>query len=176
MRTNRNRRQQQGQSMVELALVLPLLVLIFVGMVEIVFAARTYLVLLEASREGARVGARGSADFDNDEIRTLVEQDLSREGYTTSNGLAEIIIVRANVGPNQVVNSYEMEKMLGSGRPTQITQSVLLSRLRPGDPRSRLVAVEIYYDHQPLVNFPVLSDIFPDPLTLHTYSIMRLLR
>lgn len=162
--------------MVELALTLPLLVLLFVGLVEVVFAGRTYLVLLEASREGARVGARGSAFFDNDEIRTLVEQDLSREGLTTANGLAEIIIVRANVGPGQVVNSYETEKMLGSSRPVQVTQSVLLSRLRPSDPQTRLLAVEIYYDHRPLINFPLLSDIFPDPLTLHTYSIMRLLR
>ena len=62
--------------MVELALTLPLLIGLLAAVVEGAFFYRTYLALLEASREGARLGARGSADWDDDEISTLVEQDL----------------------------------------------------------------------------------------------------
>jgi Flp pilus assembly protein TadG len=162
--------------MVELALTLPLLVVLFVGLVEVAFIARNYLVLLEASREGARLGARGAAYFDNSEIRTLVEQDLSREGYTTGNGLKDIIIVRADVGPGRAINSYQSFSMLGSGRPSLLTQATLLSRLAAGDPQSRLIAVEIYYDDRPLIGFPLLSGLFPRPFILHTYSIMRVLQ
>jgi Flp pilus assembly protein TadG len=167
---------KQGQSMVELALTLPLLVVLFVGLVEVAFIARTYLVLLEASREGARLGARGSANFDDSEIGTLTEQDLSREGYTTARGLQDIIIVRADIGPGKKINSYAWVSTFNSGLTPLLTQDALRSRLAADDPQSRLIAVEIYYDHRPLIGFPLLSDLFPRPFPLHAYSIMRLLQ
>jgi Flp pilus assembly protein TadG len=163
-----NRRAQRGQSLIELAITVPLLFLLLVGVVQVVMIARNYLVVLEATREGARLGARGPAYFDNDEIQTLVEQDLSRQGYSTANGLIDIIIVRADVGPGTVINDYDVSWMLGSGRPAALTQVTLQSRLRAGDPQSRIVAVEIYHDHR--------SVFLPNPLTLHPYSIMRVLQ
>jgi hypothetical protein len=50
-------KKQRGQSVVELALVSPLLVIMLAGMVEIGWFARNYLVLLEVTRVGARTGA-----------------------------------------------------------------------------------------------------------------------
>lgn len=158
----------RGQSLAELAITLPFMIVLLVGLVQVALVARNYLVLLEATREGARLGARGSAYFDDTELQTLVEQDLSREGYSTANGLIDIIIVRADVGPGAVVNSYTATGMLGSGRPPLLTQATLLDRLDAGDPHGRLVAVEIIHDHR--------SVFLPDPLTLHAYSIMRMLR
>jgi hypothetical protein len=49
-------RRQRGQSVLELALVSPLLVILLAGMVEIGWFARNYLVLLEVTRVGARTG------------------------------------------------------------------------------------------------------------------------
>lgn len=173
---NRRPKNQPGQSMVELALALPLLVVLLVGMIEVAFAARTYLAILEATREGARLGARGSANFDNNEISTLVQQNLSREGYDTGSNLEDIIIVRADVGPGATVNSYVASSMLGSGETPHLTLSTMLSRLAASDPQTRIVAVEICYDHPLLIGFPVMSDIFPNPYRLHVYSIMRMLQ
>jgi len=48
---------ESGTATVELALLLPLLVVILVGMTEVAVAARTQLELLNAAREGARVAA-----------------------------------------------------------------------------------------------------------------------
>jgi hypothetical protein len=170
-----NKWQEHGQSLIEVALTLPLLVFLFFGLVEVAFLARTYLGILEASREGARVGARGSANFDDTEIRTLVLQDLSRQGYTTATGLTDVIVVRAQInGPYATINS--LSHMTGGNGTSHLTQAVLESRLQAGDPQGRLVAVEIFYDYRPLLGFPLLSDIFPDPLALHTYSIMRMLQ
>jgi hypothetical protein len=149
-----------------LAVTLPILVILVVGLFQVVMIARTYLVVLEASREGARLGARGSAFFDDSEIQTLVEQDLSREGYDA--GLVDVIIVRAEVGPGAVVDSHQANWMLSSGRPVFWDETRLLSRLSTEDPKGRLVAVEIYYDHQ--------SMFLPNALTMHTYSLMRVLR
>ncbi|PJF23232.1 MAG: hypothetical protein CUN56_01975 [Phototrophicales bacterium] len=50
-------KKQRGQSVVELALVTPLLIILLVGLVEIGWFARNYLTLLEVSRVGARRGA-----------------------------------------------------------------------------------------------------------------------
>jgi len=168
--------RDRGQSLVELALVLPLLVVLLAGLVETVFFARTYLAVLEASREGARIGARGVANYDNGEIDTLVQQDLSRQGIDTTTGLVDVIIVRADVGPGQVINSYASVRMHGSSQPVYLTQAKLLERLQAGDPQSRLVAIELYYNHQPVLGLPLVSIIFPDPMLLHTYSIMRMLQ
>jgi len=165
---------KRGQSAVELALMLPLLVLLLVGLVEVVFYARTYLVLLSAIREGARIGARGAANFDNSEILTLIQQNLSREGYEV--GLLDVIIVRADIGPGRVVNSYAAASMLGSGQPAFLASPLIQSRLDDDDPQGRLIGVEAYYSHEPLIGFPLLSGLFPDPTIIHTYSIMRMLQ
>ena len=50
-------KKQRGQSLVELALISPLLVIMLAGMVEIGWFARNYLILLEVTRVGARTGA-----------------------------------------------------------------------------------------------------------------------
>ncbi|MBZ0300120.1 MAG: pilus assembly protein [Anaerolineae bacterium] len=49
-------KKQRGQSVLELALVSPLLVILLAGMVEIGWFARNYLILLEVTRVGARTG------------------------------------------------------------------------------------------------------------------------
>lgn len=175
MRLRRKPQHEWGQSMVELALTLPLLVVLLVGLVEVAFIGRTYLVLLEGTREGARLGARGAAIYSNDSIHTLVEQDLSREGYDTE-ALMDVFIVRAVVGPGQTVSDYEVTSMRGSGRTPYLSKALLTSRLKPDDPRGHLVGVEIHFDHKPLLGFPGISDIFPDPFALRPYSLMRVQR
>ncbi len=49
--------KERGQSFLETALFLPLLLLLIAGMVEVGAYALNYLILLDASREGARYGA-----------------------------------------------------------------------------------------------------------------------
>jgi len=170
------RSRSRGQSLVELALVLPLLILLLGGLVETVFYVRNYLALLEASREGARIGARGSANYDDSEIDALVQQDLSRQGIDTTTGLVDVIIVRAEVGPGEAVTNYSAVRMHDSSQPVYLTRLKLHERLQARDPKARLVAVELYYNHRPVLGLPLVSVIFPNPMLLHTYSIMRMLQ
>jgi hypothetical protein len=62
--------EQRGQSLAELALVLPLLLMILVGMVEVGWAMRAQLTVTTACREGARFASRRV--FENDEIQEVV--------------------------------------------------------------------------------------------------------
>lgn len=52
-------KEKHGQSVVEFALVLPLLLLFFLGMVEIGTAFYDYITLASANREGVRLASRG---------------------------------------------------------------------------------------------------------------------
>jgi len=53
-------RKDSGQSLVELALVLPLLVLLTLGTYDVALAMRTKNTLINLSREGANLALRGS--------------------------------------------------------------------------------------------------------------------
>ena len=51
--------QHSGQSLVEMALVMPILLLMLIGVFEVGWALRAYLVLSNVNREGTRFAARG---------------------------------------------------------------------------------------------------------------------
>jgi tetratricopeptide (TPR) repeat protein len=55
-----DRRREKGAALVETAVVLPLLILVVIGMVELGLVLHDYLILQNASREGARFAAVGN--------------------------------------------------------------------------------------------------------------------
>jgi hypothetical protein len=57
---NLSRGRERGQSMVEMALALPILLLLLSGAVEIGMYYNTYLTLVDATREAARYSANGT--------------------------------------------------------------------------------------------------------------------
>jgi len=60
------RRAESGQGLLELAVILPVLLILLMGLVEIGFALRDYLVVVNATREGCRFAARGR--FSDEEV------------------------------------------------------------------------------------------------------------
>ena len=70
-------RGERGQSMVELALPIPVLLLLLVGVVEVGNALNSYMTVVDAARDGARLGSRGSGMPDS-QIRTLVVTEMGR--------------------------------------------------------------------------------------------------
>jgi Flp pilus assembly protein TadG len=61
----RKRRRESGQSVVELALTLPLLLLLICGLIEMGWMASTRLVLDNITREGVRAGIIATSSTDN---------------------------------------------------------------------------------------------------------------
>ncbi len=55
-------KDHKGQTMVEFALVLPLLLILLMGTIESGRILYSYLIITNAAREGARAGAVGHAD------------------------------------------------------------------------------------------------------------------
>jgi len=62
---------QRGNALVEFALVLPLLLLIFAGIVDFGFLFQRYEVITNAAREGARIGVLPGYDAADVEQRVL---------------------------------------------------------------------------------------------------------
>lgn len=62
--------EKRGQALVELALILPILIVILMGTMEFGRIFHSYLVITNASREGARAGVVG---LDDTGIRTKVK-------------------------------------------------------------------------------------------------------
>jgi TadE-like protein len=65
---------KKGQSMVEMALILPIIIMLFMGMVEFSRIFGSYLLVTHASREGARMASIGKTD---EEIRTNVTSKVN---------------------------------------------------------------------------------------------------
>ena len=67
------RQAQQGAAAVEFALILPILLLVFFGMIELSLALYNKAILTNASREGARAGiVLSSPKLTDAQIRTVV--------------------------------------------------------------------------------------------------------
>jgi|LGVF01.2.fsa_nt_gb Flp pilus assembly protein TadG len=55
-------KSEKGQSLVEFALLIPLLILILMAIIEFGFMFNAYITISNASREGARLGSLGGSD------------------------------------------------------------------------------------------------------------------
>lgn len=67
-------KNEKGQSLVEFALLVPLLILILLAIIEFGFMFNAYLTLANGSREGARLGSVGGNDA---QIETRIEEVTS---------------------------------------------------------------------------------------------------
>jgi len=73
--------EKRGQALVELALILPILIVILMGVMEFGRIFHSYLIITSASREGARAGVVGLNDTG---IRTKVKDVATSLSLTDS--------------------------------------------------------------------------------------------
>jgi hypothetical protein len=83
-------RRDEGQSLVEMAITLPLLLVMFIGLIEIGYVLRNYLIVVNANREGARFAARGRW-FEEDSWYQIAKRVVSAGG---SDGNNEVPVLR----------------------------------------------------------------------------------
>jgi hypothetical protein len=229
----RSRGKNIGQSFVELAIVLPLLLFLLIGFVEIGAMIYNYLSLLDVAREAARFAAdrdpevlnrdminfplypQGACDddalhyyldtacvvigtnFNKDITLDPVTDDIAISVFTIDNnevvdrkpGLPDTDGVWSLYSDNWTKNCDGTLDTLtpffpqsppndpwvafttptfGPGTATPMAGTVL-----PSGPTDKgMVLVEIYYCHHQLLNLPILSDLLPNPIPLHAYTVM----
>jgi Flp pilus assembly protein TadG len=92
--TRRPRRSERGVALIEVALTLPLVLLVSVSIFEFGRAFQTWQVLTNAAREGARVAVLPSSD--PDDVRDLVK------GYMRDGQLGNYDTAVVDVAPDTV--------------------------------------------------------------------------
>lgn len=108
------RRDVRGQSLVEMTLLLPVLFLMFAGLIELGFAFYNYLTVVNSAREGARYGAK-MPEYTDDQVyavtvtaaKTLPEFILEQEGSPINPERASVIITRLNAPIPDSGDDYE---------------------------------------------------------------------
>jgi Flp pilus assembly protein TadG len=90
----RRGRRESGQGLVEMAILLPLFLVLIVGVVEVANGLNAYLTVVNSARDGARLASKGAAD--DAAIRNLVsaETDRLRDDIDPS---ADVTVARVKV-------------------------------------------------------------------------------
>jgi Flp pilus assembly protein TadG len=95
----RRSRPQHGTAAVELAVLLPLIVCLLVGLLEVGQIVRVNQIVTNAAREGARQASTGVTTYAN--VQATVANYLTNAGITNQTGLTVTVydVTQGNSGP-----------------------------------------------------------------------------
>jgi hypothetical protein len=188
----------RGQGMVEFALVLPLLVFMLIGVFEVGWLMRDYIVLLAGSREAARFAVRPQmVDFQGadpmfervwDHALNSIGNTLpmaDKGGMRLTYAHIDVISLCGSGDPNLIEKTFEIgpviydDKHIMSEQLPALIESIerndcsALDRAQPTKIEHGVVVVELFFQHNQLFGFPIISNVWTDPVRVHTYTAMR---
>ncbi|PKO20436.1 MAG: hypothetical protein CVU38_20120 [Chloroflexi bacterium HGW-Chloroflexi-1] len=105
-------RTENGQSMVEFGLILPLLILILAGMVDLGGGIRDYIVTTNAVQVGARYGSFNPSDSAG--IQARIQNSASGTSMTITSVTVSYPNGNASGNPIMVQVTYQVSTILGS--------------------------------------------------------------
>ena len=180
-----------GQSMVELALVLPFLLLFAVGLTEVGFTMFDYMRLANANREGVRLASRGPRYDDEAVMDRVVASGGMDEGnggvfepyFDTDDNLCVIVTrvpaedgsqfsrsVRGTLPPSYEPLNIDLIEQENDEVNTEINE------LRADEGyaihSNKLIIVETYLEHDLILSYPDILPL-PNPVPLYFRSTMR---
>ena len=199
-RTARTSRHARAQSLVETALLLPILLLLLSGLIEFGFLLNRYLILLDAVRNAAR--------FSSDSLYTATFPDtacdvgaVSYPHFTDFFGQTACLVMR-ELGNEQpavildlarddvIVSAFSIEAGVGVTRfppafgeagfsyfgnlASDFTTADMNSMLQVGAPSTGVLLVEIWYHYDQVLALPWITAFLPDPVLLHLHTVMPL--
>lgn len=127
---------QEGQSLAELALLLPVLLLIMAGVLDLGRALHVYVTVSNATREGARYASLHIEDCPG--IRNEIEQEAEGSGVNLSGSNTSVFVEPGcgpdTVAPGQAITvtvTFQFEPITGlilGGQSAPISSSVSMVR------------------------------------------------
>jgi hypothetical protein len=191
------RKTSKGQSFVELALMIVLLMTLLTGMIEFGNLLNNYVSIVDAAREGARYGSNAdpfirvvtkdcASPFCQNEL-FFTNIDTIIEGSETGGGALSPLKLDQTKGDNVIISYFSIsgksilrfpdaegwKKYPHGAVSTAFTSLDIQDRLSGTAPDTGILLVEIFYHYSQLLGMPYFAGI-PDPLPLHTYAIMPL--
>lgn len=202
MRRMRNLRpSERGQNMVEIMLVLPILLVVFFGMIEVGWWVHSYVTVATAAREGARYGSRG-LHLPADEIADVTKVAMAgtiNVDLVGSDANTTIIVTEVDVDPDgtyDIFETYTLGDLPVSSAICLVdpcaSDSINLKIVRDenvtfnGDPilctedpaigcRNDLVIVEIFHRHNLVLGTVFVTDFLPDVIPVDARGVMRVM-
>ena len=195
------KRKTRGQSLVEVAIAFPVLIMLFTGVVEFGFIINFYLSLLDATRDAARYYSGGDpldaklfdgthgADTFYYETAYMVQRtldplidDVNYRGrriiLTPARDDVIVSVYRAKDNAvTPVRSSYHLFPTAGDTNgnyPSVLTAAALASGRVANVPNAGILVVEIHYNYRHVLSLPWMTAWLPNPLHLQAYSIMPL--
>jgi hypothetical protein len=162
-------RGERGQSLVEIAIFLPVVLIILVGIVEVSHALTAYLVIANAAREGARFGVAGGKE---EGITTVI---LNSTKLDVTAERADVYVIRTRLNAAGELEKWKEAHTYGDGPETSgLTPERIKEWLGSGGgPAGVELLVTVFdYDLQSLLGLPVLS-AFSERISLRAHSVMR---
>ncbi len=185
------RRNPRGQSMVELALTLPMLLLLFLGLVEVSYYLYAANTVHYVARESARVASKESRSLPKtiNEWSTIVISSTNRvatAGFLAPTSVDDTVItsfvttdatgaiascaIQKGNWPADNQSGPDVSKFTCVNLSSLVTQmSVDLGVTLNND---KLIVVEYYHHHYPLIGLTVVA---PNGITLYSYTAMRII-
>ncbi len=166
----RPNRKSRGQSLVELAIAFPVILILFTGLIEFGFILNYYL---DCDRAAFYDGAAAMV-LKNLQPRDLAhpEEDSSRKIFfnpATDDIIISVFDIRgAGLMTRYPAGDYHWFGNMESG----ISNADITNQLISGAPNKIILLVEVYYAHHQILAFPWFSMFVPDPVMLHAYTMM----
>ena len=193
---HRRKNHSKAQSLVEVAIAFPLLIMIFSGLVEFGFMLNYYLSVVDATRESARFFSnldpynsdftdnmdfyQGAAEMVITNLEPKTTEDTSRRISLDSSSDDVIVSVFSVTSNGYGTNVLRFPTSTGgeyhwfNNEPSKFTTADIQNRLVGTAPNSGILLVEVYYHYHQILALPWITVFVPDPVTIYAYTIMPL--
>lgn len=181
--------RERGQSLVEMALILPFLLVLVVGIVEAGVALNRQLTVVNAAREGARFGAFGATPSDIHTQTQLATSDMYEFDETNS----VIVVINAETNDDGTgfldgADGWTETLYPEDATVPHVTQGEVIAELRaegaeascqqdgqpcPSAANLKLVVVDVRYDHESVLGLPFVGALAGE-IPIGSWTAMRL--
>jgi hypothetical protein len=181
----------EGQGLVEMALALPVLLILFLGLIELAIALRAHLVLVNANREATRFGSRGSFTDEQIAERALVSFADQLPAETLGpKANTQIIITHFHLPEDKAEQATyttyttgtltatskidpDVYKLVLKAKNDQFNEELVVPHPDAVIDAHDVVVVEIFYYHNQVLHAPLVEWVFPEPMVLYAWTTMR---
>jgi hypothetical protein len=185
------KQENKGQSLVELAIFLPIIFMLLSGLIEFGFLLNQYINMMDGPREAARFATdiapykkSGTSTIDDPEFYTALEKiaESSIRPYNLDLAMDDVVISVFSIKNGAVFARYPQdiatvapskagEWHLTGNHDSNFTIGMIQDRLDITAPNSGMVLVELFYNYHQTLALPWLTVWLPDPILLSSYAI-----
>jgi Flp pilus assembly protein TadG len=152
---------RQGQATLEMAVVLPVLAMLTMGVLEMGMLLNAYITVVNLAREGARVAVDGAT---NCEIRSVLHTKATQRIDTWTTDGAVLIVRgdtrRANGSDTVgVVNTWSVDSSNPAGWTPRVQASDVTGLTLDNSAGYQFVLVEVQYNYPTITRIPFANNV-----------------